>query len=128
MHVPAVEADPTVGDLFAETRVRGLSDKCWNVLSQNVDFVAKFAGDCTPKMARISRSHLSLRARQGQKIQSGMGLPHSKTWRGPLCLEKRVSVWECGDGQTGSVPMPLWRALAIHRQVRIHRGLLFDRF
>ena len=37
MHVPAVEADPAVSDLLAETRVRGLSDKSWNVLSQNVN-------------------------------------------------------------------------------------------
>jgi hypothetical protein len=52
MHVPAVEADSAIGDLLAETRVRGVSEKRWNVLSQNEDFVAESGCDCTPKMAQ----------------------------------------------------------------------------
>jgi hypothetical protein len=50
MHVPAVEADSAVDGLLAKIRVRGVSDKRWNVLSQSGAFLAKFECRCTPKM------------------------------------------------------------------------------
>jgi hypothetical protein len=55
VHVPAVEADAAFNGLLTETRVRGVSDKRWNVLSQSAAFVAKFAYGCTPKMAKWAR-------------------------------------------------------------------------
>jgi hypothetical protein len=41
--------------LFAEIRMRGMSDKRWNVLCQSAAIVAKFARGRTPKMAKRAR-------------------------------------------------------------------------
>jgi hypothetical protein len=60
MHVPAVEADSAIDGLLAEIRVRGLSDKRWNVLSQSARLLAKFECGCTPKIPGVVepvRSH-----------------------------------------------------------------------
>jgi hypothetical protein len=40
VHVPAVETDSAFDGLLAEIRVRGMSDKRWNVLCQSVACLA----------------------------------------------------------------------------------------